>query len=162
MFPNIFVHNVIGANSVMDDGWTPHSPVGLYLQGKPKVTRVRTLRAPFKLPAVLPHGPPTLSATEMDVILDLHCAQTSGMRVMQAVEQDLHELVGHQPTDGEISRLDGPQVVLKPPQMQTTVLAGEVSTTWQGLADSQLLASYVHGVSKGWETDVSSDEVAVC
>ena len=86
------------------------------------------------LPAVLPHGPISLRVAEREVVLDPHRLHTTGMRVLQAVEDNLYELVGHQPKIGEQSRLDGPKFIEKPIAGQTLHVLGKTGSlvpAWQ-------------------------------
>ena len=93
---NSYLHNIIGARAVVDAGWTPHSPCRLFISGRPTVLKVRAIKSPFSLPAVLPYGPLTLADSELEVVIDSGCLDTTGMRVMQAVEQCLYRLAGHE------------------------------------------------------------------
>ena len=121
---NNYLHNIIGARAIMDAGWTPHSPCRLFVTGRPTVLKVRAIKSPFSLPAVLPHGPMTLADTEREVVIDPGCLDTTGMRVMQAVEQCLYRLAGHERGVSEASRADGPELVMRPLPRQATASLG--------------------------------------
>ena len=62
---------------VADRYFSPHSPVRLLLRAAPRAMKVKELRGPRGIPAVLPFGPPTAEHVEdANVARDIATAQT--------------------------------------------------------------------------------------
>ena len=71
-----------------------------------------------------------------EVVLDSHCIHTSGMRLVQAIESSLYQLVGHQPASKENSRATGPVIKVTATKQQATQplgKAGPAVKAWQVL-----------------------------
>ena len=58
-----FSHAVEAVHTIGDAGTSPHCPVRLLLKSGPRSVMIRTLKAPKKFVAVLPHGPRTDQAS---------------------------------------------------------------------------------------------------
>ena len=89
-------HAVRGVAVVTDAGFHPHSPVRLYLRGKPRQLLARTLVHPRKFPADLPAGCMPDPARHSEAIAGCGGSLDEvAMLAMQQAEAELSDVAGH-------------------------------------------------------------------
>ena len=107
-----FRHAVVGIAVIDNAGFYPHSPVRLFVKGKPRDTLVRCCVAPRKLPAEIPQGcmQQPVSALGPDVGLDELAAAA-----FQQAEDEIVQLCGWDGSDADKckGRARGPRFVMK-------------------------------------------------
>ena len=115
-----FAHNVRGCRTVCDAGLHPHSPARLLLNDRAVTAWVRQPKPVEPLPAILPYGPLTLRSTNATLVHDEQSLDEYGSQVLRAIETELYELLAHQCMPGELSRAEGPALVWRQLQHQST------------------------------------------
>ena len=105
-------HAIVGVAVVDEAGFYPHSPVRLFIKGRPRDTLVRCCVAPRKLPAEIPQGclREPVSAPGHDVSFDELAAAA-----FQQAEDEIVQLCGWVGSDADKckGRARGPRFVMK-------------------------------------------------